>query len=323
VGDEICVAQQDLVIAVDGSGSMKAGGFKLVKNFTGELLKRYKVEWHAETAMQIGLVLFGNGAIEEDGSISKATLLRELTTDLAATKDAAEAMEHQKGFTNMAQAFSLAEKLITQRGRKEAQSAVLTISDGKPSFQFETFEQAKNLESKAIMRFMVGIAEYPKSDNWQLMQELASQPAETNSVRVPGINALQDGGGAFVEEALTKFCPASMSPSLNLKEEKSQGYILVRKEGYCGVLGKLLGNKVFEADICATLAIEAKATAFSLGKKWRKGRCNVEIYDFTCDVYQQWQNKKEHPACSWSNSGSFHSSSGYDWYALEPNCAAE
>jgi hypothetical protein len=161
---------------------MKADGFKLVKNFTGELLKRYKVEWHAEGAMQIALVLFGNGVIEEDGSISKATLLRELTTDLAATKDAAAAMEHQKGFTNMAQAFSMAEKLITQRGRKEAQGAVLTISDGKPSFLFETREQVKVLESKAIMRYMVGIAEYPNSDNWKLMTELASQPFDTNTV---------------------------------------------------------------------------------------------------------------------------------------------
>merc|ERR1719502_1538937 len=113
----------------------------------------------------------------------------------------------------MAQAFALAEKLITQKNRPEARSAVLTISDGKPSFLFETTEQAKALESKAIMRFMVGIAEFKGSDNWQLMKKLASQPSETNTVRVPGIDALQDGGGAFVQEALTKFCPASLSPS--------------------------------------------------------------------------------------------------------------
>merc|ERR1719240_891966 len=59
VGDEICTAQQDLVIAVDGSGSMKADGFKLVRNFTGELLKRYTTEYFAEPTLQIGLILFG------------------------------------------------------------------------------------------------------------------------------------------------------------------------------------------------------------------------------------------------------------------------
>jgi Mg-chelatase subunit ChlD len=138
------------VIAVDGSGSIHAEGFKLLKNFTGEMLKRYKSEYHSETTMQVALVVFGNGVIENDGSISKAVLLRELSTDLAATREAAAAMEHQKGFTNMAQAFVLARKLLTQRGRKEAQSAVMTISDGKPSFLFETTEQAKTLESKGI-----------------------------------------------------------------------------------------------------------------------------------------------------------------------------
>jgi uncharacterized protein YegL len=318
VGDEICVAKHDLVIAVDGSGSIKADGFKLVKNFTGELLKRYKVEYHAETTMQIALLVFGNGVIEEDGSISKAVLLRELSTDLTATKEAAAAMEHQKGFTNMAQAFVLARKLLTQKGRGYAQSAVMTISDGKPSFLFETREQAKVLESKGIQRFMVGISEFPGSDEWQLMKELASQPAFTNTVRVPGIDALQDGAGAFVEEAIVKFCPASMSPSLNLKEERAQGYILVRKAGYCGWLGRLLGTKVYEPDRCAELARKAGASAFSMGQKWRKGRCNVELFEFTCEVYGKWQNNPENPSCSWSGSGSFHSSSGYDWYAIQP-----
>jgi hypothetical protein len=289
-----------------------------VTNFTGELLKRYKVEYHAETTMQIGLIVFGNGVIEDDGSISKAVLLRELSTDLTATREAAAAMQHQKGFTNMAQAFVLARKLLTQKGRGYAQSAVMTISDGKPSFLFETREQAKTLESKGIMRFMVGIAEFPGNDNWQLMKELASQPAFTNTVRVPGIDALQDGAGAFVEEAIVKFCPASMSPSLNLKEERAQGYILVRKAGYCGWLGRLLGTRVYEPDRCAELARNVKASAFSMGQKWRKGRCNVELFKFTCEIYTKWQNNPENPSCSWSGSGNFHSSSGYDWYAIQP-----
>jgi uncharacterized protein YegL len=319
-GDEICVAKQDLVIAVDGSGSIQAEGFKLLKNFTGELLKRYKVEYYGETTVQVGLIVFGNGEIQDDGSISKAVMLRELTTDLVATREAAAAMEHQKGFTNMAQAFVLARKLITQKGRAYAQSAVLTISDGKPSFLFETQEQAKVLESKGITRYMVGISEFPHSDEWELVKQLASQPAATNAVRVPGIDALNDGAGAFVEEAIVKFCPASMSPTLALKEERSQGFMLVRKAGYCGWLGRQLGRHVYDPTKCAALANKVGATAFSMGQKWRKGRCNVELYEFSCDVFHQWQQNPESPSCSWSGSGGFHSSGGYDWYAIQPDC---
>jgi hypothetical protein len=32
----------DLVIAVDGSGSLREKGFKVLQNFTGELVKRFE-----------------------------------------------------------------------------------------------------------------------------------------------------------------------------------------------------------------------------------------------------------------------------------------
>merc|ERR1719162_2388728 len=63
------------------------------------------------------------------------------------------------------------------------------------------------------MKFMVGISEFPGSDQWKLMKDLATKPHATNTVRVPGFDALQDGGGPFVREAIAKFCPDAMSPS--------------------------------------------------------------------------------------------------------------
>ena len=40
-GDEICVAQQDLIIAVDGSGSVQEGGFNTMKNYALNLFEKY------------------------------------------------------------------------------------------------------------------------------------------------------------------------------------------------------------------------------------------------------------------------------------------
>ena len=45
------------------------------------------------------------------------------------------------------------------------------------------------------------------------MQNLLTQPAGTNTVLVPSFDALQDGGGSFVREAIAKLCFAAMSPS--------------------------------------------------------------------------------------------------------------
>jgi len=321
VGDEICIANQDLIINVDGSGSVNAENWKLVINFTGQLLKRYKAKYYGQEQVHIGVVEFGNGVIEDDGSISKAVLVMELSDDLAAVKTAVAGMEHQKGFTNLAQGFKLAQKLLQQRSRKDAQSAILTITDGKPSFNWETKEVAKDLDEKGIQKFIVGISEFPNSDEWKFMKhELASQPWDTNTVRVPGFDALQDGAGPFVREALTKFCPAAMSPSQTDRDSEARGFRLIYQKGYCGGLGRTLGTNVFDPSECFRLTQAAEKTGFSMGRKYRKGKCSVELLPFTCTEWQQWVDHPDAPACSSSWTGGFHNSRYYDWYALEPNC---
>jgi len=320
VGDEICIAFQDVIINVDGSGSVNTESWNLVKNFTGQLLKRYESVYYNDAAMQIGVILYGNGVIESDGTISKAVLVSELVDVFAPVMESVAGMAHQKGFTNMAQGFVLAEKLLQQRGRKAAQSAVMTISDGKPSFLFETTEKAKELEEKGIMKYMVAIAEFPGSDEWKLMRELASQPADTNTVRVPGFDALQDGGGPFVQEALAKFCPAAHSPSQTMEQEVARGWMLVYEKGYCGGLGRTLSRDTTDPEECRQLAVDGKATGFSMGRRFRAGNCCVETLAFTCDNYKQWQANHIKPECPTSWSGGFHNSRYYDWYAIEPVC---
>jgi len=323
VGDEICIANQDLILSIDGSGSVNVESWNLVKNFTGELLKRYQAEYFGVEAVRIGALMFGNGVIEADGTISKAVLVSELVGgkegDFAALKAAVAGMEQKKGFTNMAQGFVLAEKLLQQKGRKDAQSAVLTISDGKPSFLFETTEKAKELGEKGIMKFFVGVSEFPGSDEWRLVsEELSSKPADSNTVRVPGFDALQDGGGPFVREAIAKFCPAAMSPSQTKEQNHVQGWMLVYKRGYCGGLGRTLSRSTVDPEACRQLAVEAGATGFSMGRRYRKGKCCVETLQFKCEDYKGWVANPENPSCSSNWEGGFHKSRYYDWYAIEP-----
>merc|ERR1719181_2600334 len=141
VGDEICIAQQDLLIALDGSGSVRENGFNILKNYALDLLTKYHSEYFGGQAMKVGLIEFGNGIIMGDGvTVSPAMNVHALTSDLGAIKTAVEGMVQKKGFTNMAQAFALAETMYTSAGRKGSQSALLVITDGKPSFQFQTNE---------------------------------------------------------------------------------------------------------------------------------------------------------------------------------------
>merc|ERR1719181_2673244 len=114
VGDEICIAQQDLLIAVDGSGSVRENGFNILKNYALDLLTKYHSEYFGHEAMKIGLIEFGNGIIMGDGvTVSPAMNVHTLSSDLGSVKTALEGMVQKKGFTNMAQAFALAETMYT------------------------------------------------------------------------------------------------------------------------------------------------------------------------------------------------------------------
>jgi len=174
VGDEICIAHQDLVIAIDGSGSLKPDQFNSLKNYALDLITRYRSAYFGGDAMKVGVVGFGNGYIEDDEvTISPAINLRPLTTDLDTVKTAISDYAHQKGFTNMAQAFALAETMYTTGGREGAQPALLVITDGTPSFQFQTNELVQQLDDKGVQRFFVVVTEDDKALERRLRKTIA------------------------------------------------------------------------------------------------------------------------------------------------------
>jgi len=313
VGDEICVANQDLIIAIDGSGSVREDGFNILKTYALDLLSKYQSEYFGAGAMQVGLIEFGNGIIMPDGvTVSPAMNLHPLTADLGAIKGAVEGMVQKKGFTNMAQAFALAETMYTSAGRRGSQSALLVITDGKPSFQFQTNELVEQLDDKGVQRFFVVVSDKQKSVD--LMKKWASSPWETNLLHVPGLSPLDADQGVWSQKALTLFCPMAMSPSLMDTKESSGGFMHVRDGGYCGGRGALLSTEANDAEACAFLAQGAGAQSFLLGIWFRRGYCYAGEMTVDNAQFQEWHGGRVSPACpdGWTNSMIF------DFYAMEP-----
>jgi len=313
VGDEICIAQQDLLIAIDGSGSVREDGFNILKNYALDLLSKYHSEYFGGQAMKIGVIEFGNGIIMEDGvTVSPAMNVRTLTTNLDDVKTSIEGMVQKKGFTNMAQAFALAETMYTSAGRAGAQSALLVITDGKPSFQFQTNELVQQLDDKGVQRFFVVVSESDKSVD--LMKKWASMPWETNLLHIPGLAPLDADQGVWSQKALTLFCPMSMSPSLLTTKERGGGFMHVKDGGYCGERGALLSTEVSDAEGCAFLAQGSGAQSFLLGIWFRRGYCYSGVMEVNEAQYEEWEAGRVAPACpsDWVNSMIF------DFYAIEP-----
>merc|ERR1719329_226417 len=324
-GDEICVANQDLVIAVDGSGSIRDTGFKILKTWVSKLLSRYETQYWGNDAVKLGIVLFGNGVIMPDGkTVSPAIIRQPLTFDIGAVKSAVDALPFKKGFTNMAQAFAAAETAFTQGSRRGSQSAVLTVTDGKPSFNFMTTQMVEQLDDKAVQRYFLIISEESlDSDAMGVMKSWASQPWETNLVHVPGgLVLLESDPDTFADKALVKFCPNAYSPSDAQWEEINYGYAHVQDGHYCGdrLDGNFLGT-VDDVEQCAALVSGAEGQSFIYGVSFAAGKCYKGTVDVDEAQFTTWLQNKAAPECP--EGVEKHSSTLFDFYAMEPVAAAE
>jgi len=316
-GDEMCIAKQDLVLALDGSGSLRESGFKVVQAFATKLMEKYQGMYFGQEAMKVGVVQFGNGKIMQDGTISDAILAQELSTDLAAVKTKIGGLTYQKGFTNMAQSFTVAEKVLLLGGRKSAQSAVLTITDGKPSFLVETWEKVRQLRDKHVKVFMAPITQYRGRD-FKIMRWWASWPWWTNLVRIPGIAPLEADPGVFATRMLVKFCPYAISKSELKEQEGARGFMLVREMGWCGGVARYLSRTARRVKDCALLAERSKYTSFIVGsRKYTRGRCYGMKLKVDKVVFDAFKAARGNPVCP-AGAG-LKKTPLYDFYVMQPN----
>mmetsp|Transcript_130843 Transcript_130843/g.317827 ORF Transcript_130843/g.317827 Transcript_130843/m.317827 type:complete len:992 (-) Transcript_130843:108-3083(-) len=321
VGDEICIAQQDLIIALDASGSLKSDGFEVLQKFAVNLTQRYEPKYFGLDAVKIGLVLFGNGHLLTlpDGttSITSAINAQPLTNDFDLVRTKIREQTWQRGFTNMAQALTLADTMLAQGGRENAQSAVLVLSDGKYSFKYQTQEKARELKDKNIQLFMAPVTDFV-GESEDTLKSWASQPWETNYERIPGLAALKYNAEIFVQKFIAKFCPDSMSPSLLHREEEQKQYMLIHENGWpsddCGRW--YWEGKVNSHDDCAEKARSRNLKAFAYGRSYAAGRCYSEAIDITQDFWDTYTSERSNPPCP---SGVYLFNPFYDTYAINPS----
>lgn len=274
--------------------------------------------------MRIGLVSFGNGELLADNTVAPAIPVSFLTDNFGETAPGLQAqvdgMSYHKGFTNMAQALALGEKmlLIGSDRTSQAQQSILVISDGLPSFAFQTEELIEQLDDKGIMRYFIVVSSTISDDQMKLMMSWASQPWESNLLHVPGLIQLSADEDMWSQKALSMFCPMALSPNQMVVTERREGYMLVADENTCGQRGVLLSNQVSNAAQCAYLAQGAGVSSFWLGAWFRRGYCYGCDVEVTEEIYSGFRDNRVAPTCP---AGAWARNPLYDFYAVAPVAA--
>merc|ERR1719335_860804 len=287
-GDEQCIAKVDLVIAVDGSGSITDKGFGTLRDFTQQVVGRFSGRAYGVNAMQVGVVLFGNGRVNEDGTISDGRVISSLSSNMKEVQSAIGSMTWKKGFTNLAQAFSTAQRLLGEKGRKHATSAIMILTDGKPSFKVQTWQAAKKVRKNGVVVNIVSVNAFPTKPDRRFMRKLASDPWRSNFVAIPGLTKLKRQVDKYITRVLVQTCPKAESPTQVKELQTMQGWKFIREGAWCGAKppkgddpNRVLLSETPVPDIvtCGNLAIKAEAKFFSIGteKGFNLGQCYKEV----------------------------------------------
>jgi len=206
-GDEECNSTIDLVIAIDSSGSITEAGFDILKEFALRLVKRMMAP------VQVGVVLFGNGKLDLDTNIvSDAKVITDnLEGDMESVAKKVEGMIIHKGFTNMAQGFTKSKDVLTYM-RKGAQGTVLMITDGRPSFKFQTGFAVKSLRQSARL-MIVQVQANRKQEIAELLKGYASEPWSMNYRHIKGKKTLAKTYDSYATSVLADLCRKLISPT--------------------------------------------------------------------------------------------------------------
>lgn len=145
----------------------------------------------------------------------------------------------------MAQGLVLAQNLLTG-GREKAFSGVMVLTDGSPSFVYETKQVVSGMEEKGIMRYMMPITDASK--NIALMEKFASEPSEGNMVKFTTFDDLTgDALDVNVAKCIKTFCPSAANcyviyPNYPILVQAVKNAWRPRKTRYCRWGYKAIGG---------------------------------------------------------------------------------
>jgi len=190
----MCESMVDVLVVVDGSGSLRASGFAKEREWVTALVDRLSL---GDTTGKIGVVQFAD----------EAHVVSPMSFDATEVKEKVAAMQWGGAATNLAAGLSTALNVLTAGGRTDAPSLVIVISDGVPNSHEDVKIVANKVRRGARLVFVPigedadlttlgGWASYPPDQN------LVPLSKETLEFKLPFVLATLCSD-LFCSEAMT------------------------------------------------------------------------------------------------------------------------
>merc|ERR1719421_277663 len=188
--DLVCTAQMDMLVLIDGSGSVNwyGPGFEQERSFTKKLFEL--MSFGAEGA-KAGVILFS----------WEAELVSPMTTDQASLLDAVEGMVWPHWSTDTAAALTMAKTELTNSGRPDVakeNTIVFLLTDGNANSMWSTRKAATDLKEVATLYVVI----ISNNVNMNQAKKWPSYPWEEHLIKVEEFDLLE----AQIETILADAC---------------------------------------------------------------------------------------------------------------------
>merc|ERR1719316_135914 len=207
--------KQDIVILLDGSGSLGQTGWEAVKAAGTALANAFYKD--ADNGAQVAVELFGGPRYWSDfdactGSLSAGqtppnmettcglSWVSHFSTDSAEISNAIAGLTWPQSTTFTSGALAAASNELSN-GRADAQSIVFVITDGRPLRRANTREQSRALRDRARLIWIPVTRFAPLSD----VRRWASRPARDNVIVVDDFATLSEQ--STVNDLVAASCP--------------------------------------------------------------------------------------------------------------------
>jgi len=208
-----CNSKVDVVLVLDGSGSIGQHGFDQTKKFAKAVVNQMHVS--ADSALA-GVVLFSR----------VSTIVSGMSSDPAALTSAIDSMDFPHSYTATGDAIMTALNLLAMGGRQDATSVIFVVTDGVPTWKDEAIEASDKARTQDSLRLV--FAGVGNNADYPFMETLASFPAQQNVIYISDYDALD----AMVGDLVADMCPILDCPeTMSGKGEDYQGCQTTTRSG--------------------------------------------------------------------------------------------
>lgn len=204
-----CNRSLDVVLLLDGSGSMGEKGFKAEKKAAHYILNSFDTSSNAEgqSKANVAIVIY-SGPSTWGGVVRcfhklgpcKVDLIAHFTRDMKKLNKVIDELKFPKGSTLTSLALGMAASELPL-GRKDSKSAVVIITDGKPLFELSTRYAALSIRKKTRLVW-IAVSRYAPLKN---IKKWATRRWQENIVEVKTRDDLEKA--QFMSALMADICP--------------------------------------------------------------------------------------------------------------------